>query len=50
MKKIKKLNAVVQEYNGVVARYKKDPSQPNQALLDEVLSRLHAEVNEVLSD
>ena len=50
MKKIKKLNGVVSEYNGIVARFKKDPSKENQDLLDGVLAKLHSEVNEVLSD
>lgn len=50
MRKIKKLNGVVAEYNGIVARLKKDPSEDNRKLLDETLNRLHIEVNEVLSD
>ena len=43
MKKIKKLNGAVQNYNGVVTRFKKDPSKENQGLLDEALARLKQE-------
>lgn len=50
MKKIKKLNGAVQNYNGIVARFKKDPSKENQGLLDEALARLKQEVDEVLID
>lgn len=48
MKKLKDLNEVVRAYNGIMARYKKDPSKENQTLVDECLSRLKKEVDEVL--
>jgi len=50
MKKFKKLNEVVREYNGVAARFTKDKSKENQALLDDVMSRLKEAANEVIID
>ena len=48
MKKLKQLAGVLQEFNGLVARTKKDPSDENRKLLDECLLRLKKEVDEVL--
>ena len=50
MKKLKKLNETVREYNGIMARFSKDRSKENQALVDEVIAKLKAEVDEVLVD
>jgi len=49
-KKLKKLNEVVREYNGVMARFTKDKSKENEALLNDVLSRLKQEADEVIID
>jgi hypothetical protein len=48
LKKIKQLVPVLQEFNGLVARTKKDPSEENRKMLDECLVRLKQRVDEVL--
>jgi|JI7StandDraft_1071085.scaffolds.fasta_scaffold00121_71 hypothetical protein len=48
MKKFKQLAVVLQEFNGLVARTKKDPSKENRELLDDCLLRLKQEVDQVL--
>jgi len=48
MKRLKQLMSVVQEFNGLVARTKKNPSEENRKLLDECLVRLKEKVDEVL--
>ena len=50
MKKYKKLNETVREYNGVAARFSKDKSAENKALLDDVMARLKEAANEVIID
>jgi len=50
LKKYKKLNETVREYNGVAARFTKDKSAENKALLDDVMSRLKEAANEVIID
>lgn len=47
-KQMKVLNETVREYNGVAARFSKDKSAENKALLDDVLSRLKEAANEVI--
>jgi hypothetical protein len=49
-KKLRNLNEVVKEYNGVMARYSKLKSKENEALLNTVLSKLAFEANEVIID
>jgi len=48
MKKLRDLNEVVREYNGLLARYKKNQDGENQALLDACLQRLKVEADKVL--
>lgn len=48
MKKLKQLAGVLQEFNGLMARTKKDPSEENRKLLDDCLLRLKQRVDEVL--
>lgn len=48
MKRLKALASVVQEFNGLMARTKKDPSDENRKLLDDCLVRLKEKVDEVL--
>lgn len=48
VKKIKQLVPVLQEFNGLVARTKKDPTEENKKLLDACLLRLKQKVDEVL--
>ena len=48
MRKFKKLNDIVREYNGVTARFTKDKSKENQALFDDVFARLKEAANEVI--
>ena len=48
MKKLKQLAGVLQEFNGLMARTKKDPSEENRRLLDDCLVRLKQRVDEVL--
>jgi hypothetical protein len=49
-KQMKALNDVVREYNGVAARFAKDKSKENEALLNDVLLRLKQAANEVIID
>ena len=48
MKKLKQLAGVLQEFNGLMARTKKNPSEENRKLLDDCLLRLKQRVDEVL--
>ncbi len=48
MRKLKNLAGVLQEFNGLMARTKKDPSEENRRLLDECLLKLKQRVDEVL--
>lgn len=48
MKKLKPLVDVIREFNGLVARTKKDPNKENKDLLEGCLVRLKDAVNEVL--
>jgi len=50
MRKFKKLNEIIREYNGVAARLTKDKSKENQALFDDVFARLKEAANEVILD
>jgi len=50
LKKYKKLNNVLQRYNGLVARYKGERSKENQALLEEAFQDLRQAANEVLDN
>jgi hypothetical protein len=49
MKKLKQLIGVVQEFNGLMARMKKEPSTENKKLVDDCLVRLKEKVDEVLA-
>lgn len=49
MKRLKQLANVLQEFNGLMARTKKDPSNENKELLDDCLRRLKEKVDEVLA-
>lgn len=49
MKRLKQLANVLQEFNGLMARTKKDPSDENKKLLDDSLRRLKEKVDEVLA-
>jgi hypothetical protein len=48
LRKLKNLAGVLQEFNGLMARTKKDPSEENRRLLDECLLKLKQRVDEVL--
>lgn len=48
MKRFKQLAGVLQEFNGLMARTKKDPSEENKRLLQDCLLRLKEKVDEVL--
>lgn len=50
MKKLKRLNDTIREYNGIMARYSKDRSDENEALVKDVIARLNVEVEGVLID
>ena len=49
MKRLKQLISVVQEFNGLIARLKKDPSEENRKKVDDCLVRLKEKVDEVLA-
>lgn len=44
MKKLKALNEIVRQYNGLIARTKKDPSNENKEALNDVIAKLKQEV------
>jgi len=48
--KMKALNEVVRQYNGVAARWAKDKSKENEVLFNDVLSRLKQAADEVIID
>lgn len=50
MKRLKQLNGVVRQYNGLAARTAKDPSEENKTLLKECLDELKQKVDEVMVD
>ena len=48
MKRLKQLNSVVREYNGLVAKYTKNPVPQNKQLVDNCVTRLKEEVDKIL--
>lgn len=48
MKRLKQLVGVVQEFNGLMARMKKNPNEENKKMLEDCLLRLKQKVDEVL--
>lgn len=50
LKKFNKLNNVLQRYNGLITRYKKEKSKENQAMLEEAFQDLKQAANEVLDN
>jgi len=50
LKKLNKLNNVLQRYNGLITRYKKEKSKENQAMLEEAFQDLKQAANEVLDN
>lgn len=50
MKRLKQLNSVVQEYNGLLARFNRTKEEDDKVLLDGCLLKLKTAVDEVLND
>lgn len=48
MKRLKQLNSVVREYNGMVAKYTKNPVPENKKLMDDCVLKLKEEVDKIL--